>query len=60
MPCLITTKSATKNSTRKKNNNKKHQKQNFTAKKKHFNLKAPINNVKLQSDKIITTQIYFS
>ena len=31
----------------------------ITAKTRHLNLKAPINNLKMQSDKTITTQIYF-
>ena len=32
---------------------------NFTAKSQYLNLKAPSNNVKLQSGKTLTTQIYF-
>ena len=44
---------------RKKNNNsnKKAKNNNFTAKTQYNNLNAPINNVKLQSDKTLTTQI---
>ena len=58
MQCLITTRSAIKKNTRKnKNNNKKAKNNNFTAKTQYHNLNAPINNVKLQSDKTLTTQI---
>ena len=32
---------------------------NFTAETQYINLKAPSNNVKMQSDKTLTTQIYF-
>ena len=56
MPCLITMRSATEKTPRK--NNKKSKNKNFTAKTQYLNLKALINNVKLQSDKILTTQIY--
>ena len=31
----------------------------FTAKLKHLNLKAPSNNVKIQSEEDLTTQVYF-
>ena len=40
----------------KKQQNK--QKQNFTAEAQYLNLKAPSNNVKMQSEKILTTQTY--
>ena len=56
MPRLITTRSATEKSTRKKQQKSKNK--NFTAKTQYHNLKALINNVKLQSDKTLTTQIY--
>ena len=60
MPSLITTISALKKTTRKKQRQKsKNKNLNFTA-KTHLNLKSPSNNVKLQSDKTLTTQIYFS
>ena len=61
MPCLITapTRSAVKETTRKKSNNKISKNKNFTAKTEYQNLKAPSNNVKMQSDKTLTTQIYF-
>ena len=38
---------------------KKSENKNFTAKTEYLNLKALSNNVKMQSDKILTTQIYF-
>ena len=59
MPCLITapTRSAVKETTRKKNkNNKISKNKNFTAKTEYQNIKAPSNNVKIQSDKILTIQ----
>ena len=46
MPCLITTRSVIKKSTRKKATKTKFHRENY------LNLKAPSNNVKLQSDKI--------
>ena len=57
MPCLITalTRSATKKTTRKKTNKKKSKHKSFTAKTQYLNLKAPSNNVKMQSDKALTT-----
>ena len=58
MPCLITTRAAIENKTRQ-NNNKKGKNENFTAKTQYLKLKAPSNNVQLQSDKTLTTQIYF-
>ena len=57
MPCLITTRSAIKNAMKKNNNKKRKKNKNFTAKTQYFNLKAPKINVKLQSDKNLTTQI---
>ena len=39
--------------------NKKISEKNFTEKTQYINLKAPSNNVKTQSDKSLTTQIYF-
>ena len=57
MPCLITTRSASKKITRKNNNsNNKKEKQKFYGKNSYPNLKAPSDNVKLQSDKTLTTQ----
>ena len=41
----------------KKTNNKISKNKNFTAKTEYQNLKAPSNNVKMQSDKALTTQI---
>ena len=63
MPCLSTelTRSAINKTTvekNKKQQNKQKQKTIFTAKTQHVNLKAPINNIKTQSDKILTAQIY--
>ena len=66
LPCLNT---ALKNShtinrtTRQKinNTNKQKEKQTFlTAKIHHLNLKSPSNNVKIQSEETLTTQVYFS
>ena len=58
MPCPITTRSAVKKSTRKNNREKRVFKKNHS-KNSYLNYKAPSNNVKLQSDKTLTTQIYF-
>ena len=60
MPCLITapTRSDIKESTREKKQITKLEKK-FTAQTEYLNLKAPSNNVKMQSDKTLTTQIYF-
>ena len=54
MPCLITTlkRSAIKKTTRK-NNNKISKNKNFNAKTQYLNLKAPSNNVKMQSDETL-------
>ena len=59
MPCLTTvpTRSAAKETTRKKNNKTS---KNFTAKTNYQNLKAPSNNLKRQSDNTLTTKTTFS
>ena len=59
MQCLIAalTKSTIKKNTGK--NNKISKNKNFTAKTQYANLKASCNNLKMQSDKTLTTQIYF-
>ena len=44
---------------REKKNNKKKKNKNFTSKTQYLNLKAPNNNVKLQSDKTPIIQISF-
>ena len=59
MPCLISTKSAIKKITRKKQQQQQKQKQKFHGKNSYLNLKAPSINVNLQSDKTLTTQMYF-
>ena len=61
MPCLntATTRSAVKETTRKNQNNKISKNKNFTAKTEYQNLKAPSNNLKMQSDKTLIIQIYF-
>ena len=59
MPRLITApmRSDLKVTTRQKKTTKKIRKnQNFTAKTEYLNLKAHSNNVKMQSDKTLTTQ----
>ena len=57
MPCLITTRSAIKKTTRKTN---KTAKTKISRQKLNILIsKAPSKKVKLQSDKILTTQIYF-
>ena len=43
----------------KKTTKKISKNKNFTAKTEYLNLKAHSNNVRLQSDKTLTTQIYF-
>ena len=60
MPHLTTTRSAIKRLREKNNNDKKGKNKNFTEKTQYLNLKAPSNSVKIQSDKILATQIYFS
>ena len=59
MPCLIKvpTRSAVKETTREKTNNKISKNKNFTTQTEYQNLKAPSNNVKMQSDQNLTTQI---
>ena len=61
MPCLITapTLSDIKETKRQKAKNKISINKNFTAKTEYLNLKAPSNNVKVQSGKTLTTQVYF-
>ena len=61
MPCPITTitSSAIKKTTRKRTNNKISKHKNFKAKTQYLNLKAPSNNVRMQSDKTLTTQSYY-
>ena len=61
MPCLTTalTRSTIKKTMRKKNKQKISKIKNFTAEPQYLNLKALYNNVKMQSDKTLTTQIYF-
>ena len=62
MSCLITapTRSTVKETKIKKNTtNKISKNKNFTEKNEYQNLNAPSNNVKMQSDKTLTTQIYF-
>ena len=51
--------SAVKETTRKKTNNKISKNKNFTVKVAYQDLKAPCNNVKMQSNKTLTTPIYF-
>ena len=60
MPCLITTRSAIKKTQRKTTTATTKKARKFHGKTQYLNLKAPSNNVKLQSDKILTTQSYFS
>ena len=62
MPCKITTltSSAIKKTTRtKKTNNKTSKNKNFKAKTQYLNLKAHNINVKMKSDKTLTTQSYY-
>ena len=61
MPCLITgpIRSDLKETTRKKTTKKISKNKNFTAKTENLKLKAHSKNVKMQSDKTLTTQIYF-
>ena len=44
---------------KKKTNNKFSKNKNFTAVTDYLSFKAPSNNVKMQSDKTLTTPIYF-
>ena len=59
MPYLITTpvRSDLKETTRQKTTKKNSKNKNFTAKTEYLNLKAHSNNVKMQSDKTLTTQV---
>ena len=59
MPCLITTQIRLdiKQTTIQKTTKKISKNKNFTAKTEYQNLKAHSNNVKMQSDKTLTTQI---
>ena len=61
MPCPITIlwSSALKKTTRKKTNNKISKNKHFKTKTQYLNLKAPSNNVKMQSDKTINAQSYY-
>ena len=58
MSCLITTRASIKKTTRK--NNKTSKNKSFTVKIQCINLKAASNIVKMQSDKILKTKIYFA
>ena len=58
-PIKTLTSSVIKKTTRKKTNNKISKNKNFKAKTQYLNLKAPINNVKIQSDRTLTTQRYY-
>ena len=61
MPCLIIalTKSAIKKTARKKTNNKIRKNKNFTLKTQYQKFKATNNNVKMQLDETLSTQILF-
>ena len=61
MPCPITTLTsfAIKKTTSKKTYNKISKNKNFKAKTYYLNLEAPSNNVKMQSDKTLTTKLLF-
>ena len=59
MPCLITTRFAIKKITRQKKQHPKKAKTKTSRHSSYLILKARSNNVKLQSDKTLTTQIYF-
>ena len=61
MPCLITalTRSTIEKTTRKNSKQQNKQNKNFTAETRYLKLKAASNNVKIQSDKTLTSQIYF-
>ena len=63
MACVIRalTRSAIKKTTRKNNKQQNEQKPKvFTAENQYLKLKSPSNNVKMKSDKTLTTQISFS
>ena len=59
MPCLITASMRyyLKETTRQKTTKNINKNKNFTAKTEYLTLKAHSNNVKMQSDKTLTTQI---
>ena len=59
MPCLIKapTRSAVEETRREKTNSKISKSKNFTTQSEYQNLKAPSNNVKMQSNQNLTTQI---
>ena len=61
MPCLITVpmRSDMKETTRQNTSNKISKNENFTAKSEYLNLKAHSKNVKMMSNKTLTTQTYF-
>ena len=61
MPCLNTalTRSANKKTTKKTTNKKISKCKSFMAENQYINLKAPSNNVKMQSDKTLTTKNLF-
>ena len=58
MPCFITApmRSDLKETTKQKTNQQMSKNKNFTAKTEYLNLKAHSNNVKMLSDKTLTTQ----
>ena len=60
MPCLITAlpRAAIKKTTRTKNKQQKNENKNFTTKTQYLNLNAASDNVRMQSDKILTA-IFF-
>ena len=57
-PITTIRRSAIKKTPRKKQTTK-YAKTNFKAKSQYLSLKAPSNDVKMQSDKTLTTQTYF-
>ena len=60
MPCLITApmRSDIKETERQNNKSKISTNKNFTSKTEYLNLKAHSNNVKVQSGKTLTIQVY--
>ena len=58
MPYIAPIRSDLKETTRQKTTKKIRRNKNFTTKTEYLNLKAYSNNVKTQSDKTLTTQIY--
>ena len=59
MPITTLTSSAIKKTTIKTAINKIGKNKNFKAKTPYLNIEAPSNNVKMQSDKTLTTQSYY-